>query len=234
MNSRGWSRAQGWPSIAWPKGARVGAVGGAHADAVPRFALRCGQRCCKSDFRLKDLKQRDLERVPVPAGAHMDTHDRWLRVIINLAIGALEPRRTRMKRRRKASAGAAAARGIPGAQAHGKAGERRRAAGRQRRQAMGDRAELGPARAPLQGGWETFIANAGVITAFANADMETLDYLGRKLGNVPMLLSRKSGASSSALLGGARPTQEELREIALAGDGGAGAAVRARQASRCW
>jgi type IV secretory pathway TraG/TraD family ATPase VirD4 len=52
-------------------------------------------------------------------------------------------------------------------------------------------------------------------TAFANADLETLQYLRGKLGNVPMLLNRSSGASSSALLSGARPMQEDLREAAL-------------------
>jgi type IV secretory pathway TraG/TraD family ATPase VirD4 len=56
---------------------------------------------------------------------------------------------------------------------------------------------LGQLKRHYETGW-TFIANSGVITAFGNADMETLDYLGRKLGNVSMMLSRKSGASSSA------------------------------------
>ena len=64
-------------------------------------------------------------------------------------------------------------------------------------------------------GWETFIANAGAITAFANADMTTLDYIGKKLGKVPMVVTRSSGASFSALLGGARPMQDDLRDAAL-------------------
>jgi hypothetical protein len=54
-----------------------------------------------------------------------------------------------------------------------------------------------------------------VITAFVNSDLETLGYLRGKLGNVPILLARASGASSSALLGGARPMQDDLREAAL-------------------
>ncbi|HEY7244916.1 MAG TPA: type IV secretory system conjugative DNA transfer family protein [Xanthobacteraceae bacterium] len=32
---------------------------------------------------------------------HMDTHDRWLRVIINLAVAALEPRRTETRDKNK-------------------------------------------------------------------------------------------------------------------------------------
>ena len=74
---------------------------------------------------------------------------------------------------------------------------------------------LGQLKRHYKDGWETFIANAGVITAFANADLETLQYLRGKLGNVPMLLNRSSGASSSALLSGARPVKDDLREAGL-------------------
>jgi hypothetical protein len=54
-----------------------------------------------------------------------------------------------------------------------------------------------------------------VITAFANADLETLGYLKGKLGNVPLVVTKASGASASALLGGARPTHDDTREAAL-------------------
>jgi hypothetical protein len=62
-----------------------------------------------------------------------------------------------------------------------------------------------------ENGWETFIANAGAITAFGNAELKTLGYLRGKLSNVPMLLNRSSGASSSALLSGARQLQRSSR-----------------------
>ena len=42
-----------------------------------------------------------------------------------------------------------------------------------------------------------------------------MQYVRGKLGNVPMPLDRSSGASSSALLSGARPVQEVLREAGL-------------------
>ena len=74
---------------------------------------------------------------------------------------------------------------------------------------------LGQLKRHYKEGWETFIANAGVITAFGNADLETLEYLSKKLGKVAMRVERGSGASSSALLGGARLTQEDLREWSL-------------------
>jgi type IV secretion system protein VirD4 len=74
---------------------------------------------------------------------------------------------------------------------------------------------LGQLKRHYRDGWETFVANAGVITAFGNADLETLDYLSRKLGKVAMRIERGSGASSSALLAGARSTQEDAREWPL-------------------
>ena len=74
---------------------------------------------------------------------------------------------------------------------------------------------LGQLKRHYKDGWETFIANAGVITAFGNADLETLDYISKKLGKVAMHVERGSGASASALLGGARLTQEDAREWPL-------------------
>jgi type IV secretion system protein VirD4 len=46
----------------------------------------------KSDFRLGDLKRERLSVFLCLPARYMDSQDRWLRVIINLAIGALEPK----------------------------------------------------------------------------------------------------------------------------------------------
>jgi hypothetical protein len=45
--------------------------------------------------------------------------------------------------------------------------------------------------------------------------LQGIKYLNRKLGKVPTLLTRGPNASSSALLAGARPTQEDLRDAGL-------------------
>jgi type IV secretion system protein VirD4 len=167
----------------------------------------------KSDFRLRDLKTGALSVFLCLPARYMDTHDRWLRVIVNLAVAALEPRRGETQRNThpvlllleefpvlkhmetlEAAAGQLAGSGV---------------------KLWAIVQNLGQLERHYEKGWETFIANAGVLTAFANADLQTLEYLRRKLGNVPMLLNRSSGASSSALLSGARPTQEDLREAGL-------------------
>lgn len=170
----------------------------------------------RSDFRLKDLKKGTLSVFLCLPARHMNTHDRWLRVIVNLAISALEPRRHEAQGgTEKAAPVLLLLEEFAGLKYMEKL---ETAAG----QLAGTGVKLwvivqnlGQLKRHYEAGWETFIANSGVITAFGNADMETLDYLGRKLGNVSLTLSRKSGASSSAVLGGARATQEELREIAL-------------------
>jgi type IV secretion system protein VirD4 len=169
----------------------------------------------KSDFRLADLKGgKPLSVFLCLPARHMDTHDRWLRVIINLAVGALEPRRSdaidkdkppvlllleefpvlKHMEKLEAAAGQLAGSGV---------------------KLWVIVQNLGQLKRHYQDGWETFIANAGVITAFGNADLETLDYVSRKLGKVAMRVPRASGASSSATLSGARLDQEELREWPL-------------------
>jgi len=167
----------------------------------------------RSDFRLKDLKAGTLSVFLCLPARHMDTHDRWLRVIINLAVGALEPRHST-----KSTSDQAVLLLLEEFPVLKHMEKLEAAAG----QLAGSAVRLwvvvqnlGQIKRHYDKGWETFIANSGVITAFANNDLETLGYLRGKLGDVPMLLTRVSGASSSALLGGARPMQDDLREAAL-------------------
>jgi type IV secretion system protein VirD4 len=63
--------------------------------------------------------------------------------------------------------------------------------------------------------WETFIGNAGVLTFFGNSDWRTLNYISKKLGGIGMTLERASGASMTALYGGAKAIQEDIRETPL-------------------
>jgi type IV secretion system protein VirD4 len=169
----------------------------------------------RSSFRLSEFKgDKPLSVFLCLPARHMDTHDRWLRVIVNLAVAALEPRRSDTPAKDKApvlmlleefpvlkhmekleaAAGQLAGSGV---------------------KLWVIVQNLGQLKRHYKDGWETFIANAGVITAFGNADLETLDYLSRKLGKVAMQVQRGTGASSSALLGGARLTQEDPREWGL-------------------
>jgi type IV secretion system protein VirD4 len=169
----------------------------------------------KSDFRLAEFKgAKPLSVFLCLPARHMDTHDRWLRVIVNLAIGALEPRRSDPKAKDKppvlllleefpvlkhmekleAAAGQLAGSGV---------------------KLWVIVQNLGQLKRHYEKGWETFIANAGLITAFGNADLETLEYVTRKLGKVAMRVESGSGASSAGLLRGDRLTREDSKEWPL-------------------
>jgi type IV secretion system protein VirD4 len=58
----------------------------------------------RSDFRMKDLKQGTFSVFLCLPARHMNTHDRWLRVIVTLAISALEPRRREAKSEKERTA----------------------------------------------------------------------------------------------------------------------------------
>jgi type IV secretion system protein VirD4 len=170
----------------------------------------------KSDFRLADLKRERLSVFLCLPARYMDAQDRWLRVIVNLAIGALEPKGfAGMQERSGAVPVLLLLEEFPVLKHMEKleTAAGLLAGGGVRLWVIVQ--DLGQIERYYEKAWETFIANAGAITAFANADLKTLDYLSGKLGNVPMLVRRESGASSSALLSGARPLQEDLRDAAL-------------------
>ena len=63
--------------------------------------------------------------------------------------------------------------------------------------------------------WQTFVANSGVVTAFANTDASTLKYLSEQLGNVTMDLVKDSGASAAQQRAGANLTQKQIRDDPL-------------------
>ena len=190
--------------------ARWGA--GMRRTSAQRLAKAISTSLCAKAlaFRAAPARERSAAR------AAACTHERWLRVIINLAIGALESRGHEDEAAKKNATPVLLLLEEFPVLKHMEKLET--AAG----QLAGSGVKLwvivqnlGQLKRYYEKGWETFIANAGVITAFANADLDTLGYIKGKLGNVPMLVTRSSNASSSSLLSGARPTQDDLRDAAL-------------------
>lgn len=170
----------------------------------------------KSDFSLKDLNQEVVSVFLCLPARHMDTHDRWLRVIVNLAIGALEPSR---KKRLEGTQGQVPVLLLLEEFPVLKHMEKLEAAAGQ---LAGSGVKLwviiqnlGQLRRYYEEGWETFIANAGLLMAFGNADLETLGYLSQKLGKVAMKVERATGASLGRQTAGDPRMQEELREGSL-------------------
>jgi len=75
--------------------------------------------------------------------------------------------------------------------------------------------DLGQIQKHYKQSWETFIGNAGVLTFFGNSDWRTLNYISKKLGGIGMLVERASGAGMTAIYGGAKAIQEDIRETPL-------------------
>ena len=164
-----------------------------------------------SDLKLSELKSQKATLYLCLPATRMGTHARWLRVIINLALVAFE--RTKV------------ATDIPALMVldefavlgHMKSIE----------VAAGLMAGFGvklwvvlqdvtQIKRLYKESWETFIGNAGVTTAWSNADKSTLDYLSEKLGQTGVRLQQSNDITPHQRLSGARGQREELRVQRLA------------------
>ena len=132
----------------------------------------------RSDFKLTDLRDGGTTIYLVLPGMRMGTHYRWLRLMVQLALGAMErapveygrlpvlfvleefPALGHM-RSIETAAGLMAGFGVklwPVLQ------------------------DLSQLKTHYQKSWETFLGNAGVLQAFGNVDATTTEYLSKMLG----------------------------------------------------
>lgn len=160
-----------------------------------------------SDFSLSDLKaERTTVYLCLPA-SRMATHARWLRVMVGLALAVLEQDKVDPAappvlllleefnvlghmHSVEVAAGQIAGFGV---------------------RIWTVLQDLTQLQRHYDKSWETFIGNAGLITAFGNSDITTLKYLSEKLGTRTILVQTASGASLTAQMQGARAKQESLR-----------------------
>jgi type IV secretion system protein VirD4 len=168
------------------------------------------ERLTKSDFKLRDLKRGAVTvYLCLPAGRMM-THANWLRTIIDLGMAAFEKDADPVAvpllmvldefpvlgymRTIEAAAGQIAGFGV------------------KLWTIVQDITQL---QRLYRNSWETFVANSGVVTAFANTDGSTLKYLSGQLGRINMDLVKDSGASAAQKRAGASLTQNQAREDPL-------------------
>lgn len=159
-----------------------------------------------SDVRLSELKTGKTTIYLCLPGMRMDTHARWLRVIIDLALVAIEREKTKppipvlmlldefavlghMKSIEKA-AGLMAGYGV---------------------KLCVVLQNLSQLEQNYKASWQTFVANIGVFIAWANTDKMTLEHLSEKLGQTGVRIMQPSGASAAQKLAGASSVREELR-----------------------
>jgi type IV secretion system protein VirD4 len=164
-----------------------------------------------SDFELRDLK-RNRKGMTVylclPA-RFMATHSRWLRIIINLAVAAMEVEETKPEHPVLFLMDEFAVLD------HLSSIEK--AAG----QIAGFHVRLWPILQDLSQlqsiykGWETFMGNAGLLQFFGNNDLTTLQYIEKRLGKTTIVKESRAEALMEDTARGRHGVSVQLHETEL-------------------
>lgn len=164
----------------------------------------------RSDFSLGDLKRRPTTIYLCLPASRMATHNRWFRIIINLAVQAMEQEETKppypvlfimdefavldhLSSVEKA-AGLIAGFDVrlwPILQ------------------------DLSQLKAIYSDRWETFMGNAGLLQFFGNNDLTTLQYLAQRLGRTTIVQVSQSEVTSQQTAQGLTGKSTQLHETEL-------------------
>lgn len=164
-----------------------------------------------SDFRLADLSGGNTTIYAVLPGMRMPTHFRWLRLIVQMALAAVERHpvpRGRLPVLFLLEEFAALGPMRPIEVAAGLLA----GAGVRLWPVVQDFTQL---KANYPKSWETFVGNAGTIQAFAINEMTTAEYLSRMLGNTQVIERQNVRVSSAAMGMGDTGLRETLRSAPL-------------------
>ncbi|AHB47709.1 conjugal transfer protein TraG [Hyphomicrobium nitrativorans NL23] len=165
----------------------------------------------RSSFALSDLATDNVSIYVVLPGMRMGTHYRWMRLVIQLALAALErTRNTRgalpvwfvleefpslgHMRSIETAAGLMAGFGV------------------KLWSVLQDFTQL---KTHYPKSWETFLGNAGIIQAFGNADLTTTEHLSRLLGSTQVFERQAVRLSGQAMSQGDTGIREHLRSVRL-------------------
>lgn len=165
----------------------------------------------RSDFRLSDLRSGKLSIYLVLPGMRIGTHYRWLRMVIQQALAAME--RAPVPRGRlpvwfvleefpalghmrsiETAAGLMAGFGV---------------------KLWSVLQDLTQLQTHYPKSWETFLGNAGVIQAFGNADITTTEHLSKRLGSAQVIERQDIRISGSAMAQGDNGRREHIRSVRL-------------------
>jgi len=165
----------------------------------------------RSDFKFTDLRDGRMSVYLVLPGLRMGTHYRWLRVMIQEALTAMErapvprgklpvwfvleefPTLGHM-RSLETAAGLLAGNGV---------------------KLWAVLQDLTQLKTHYPRSWETFLGNAGVIQAFGNADTTTTEYLSKRLGMTQVIERQEVRVSGAAMAQGDLGRRENLRGVRL-------------------
>lgn len=165
----------------------------------------------RSDFALADLASGKVSIYLVLPGMRMGTHYRWLRLVIQLALAALE--RNRIPRDQlpvwfileefpslghmrsiETAAGLMAGFGV---------------------KLWSVLQDLTQLQTHYPKSWETFLGNAGVVQAFGNADVTTTEHLSKLLGSTQVIERQGVRQSAQSMSHGDPGVREQLRSVRL-------------------
>lgn len=169
-----------------------------------------------SPLRLAQLKGRPATIYLCLPASRMATHGRWLRLIVGLAVSALEvaafPPREEWERPSpvlfilEEFAALGHMRALEQAIAY-MAGF-----GVKLWVVLQDLTQL---KGHYQEGWETFLGNAGVIQAFSVSDLTTCEYLSKRLGEMTFAITNKQEVGSFQTLQGDTGLRREFKTAPL-------------------
>jgi type IV secretion system protein VirD4 len=164
-----------------------------------------------SDFAMSDLKEQSITIYLVLPGMRMATHFRWLRMLLELALAAME----RTPSRKDA---------VPVLFILEEFAALQRMESME--SAIGFIAgygvklwtilqDLSQLKSHYPGSWETFIGNAGLIQAFSNVDVTTTEHLSKMLGKTRVADAKNTFASTNARGGGHSGVDEVIQLVSL-------------------
>jgi len=165
----------------------------------------------RSDFKLSDLSGGAVSVYLVLPGLRMGTHYRWLRLVLQQALAAME-------RHPVPHGGRPVWFVLEEFPALGHMRSIETAAGLM----AGFGVKLWPVLQDLTQlkthypkSWETFLGNAGVIQAFGNADVTTTEHLSKMLGMTQVIERQEVRVSGGAMGQGDTGRREHLRSVRL-------------------
>ncbi len=165
----------------------------------------------RSDFNLRDLRHGRMSIYLVLPGMRMGTHYRWLRLVIQQALAAVERAPVRRgglpvwfvleefpalghMRTIETAAGLMAGFGV---------------------KLWSVLQDLTQLQTHYPKSWETFLGNAGIIQAFGNSDVTTTEHLSKMLGSTQVIERQMVRVSGSSLGHGDAGQREHIRNVRL-------------------
>jgi type IV secretion system protein VirD4 len=165
----------------------------------------------KGDFSLRDLKRKPMTIYLCLPAARMETHAKWLRLILNMSMAALE----REPRRPDALAVLLMLEEFA-ALGHMRALEQAAAYmagyGVKLWSVLQDLTQL---KRHYKEGWETFLGNAGVLCAFAPNDMTTMEYLSKRLGQAAVYVEENQDMNEADAKAGRSGIKRNFQRVPL-------------------